>query len=55
MVWVKPLGYEVIIDVTNDVIKALNYMKIDPKAPYFGTYDEDKARISLKIKLPPIM
>ena len=24
---------------------------IDPKAPYFGTYDEAKARIELEIKL----
>ena len=24
----------------------------DPKAPYFGTYDEAKARIELEIKLP---
>ena len=50
--WVKPLGYEVNIDDTRDIIEALVNEPVDPKAPYFGTYEEAKARISLEIKLP---
>ena len=51
-IWVKPLGYEVNIDETKDIIEALINEPIDPKAIYFGTYDEEKARIELEIKLP---
>ena len=50
--WVKPLGYEVNIDETKDIIEALINEPVDPKATYFGTYDEAKARIELEIKLP---
>ena len=50
--WVKPLGYEVDIDETKDIIEALVNEPIDPKASYFRTYDEEKARIELEIKLP---
>ena len=50
--WVKPLGYEVNIDETKDIIEALINEPIDPKAPYFGTYEEAKTRIELSIKLP---
>ena len=50
--WVKPLGYEVVIDETKDIIEALVNEPVDPKAAYFGTYDEAKARIELEIKLP---
>ena len=50
--WVKPLGYEVNIDETKDIIEALINEPVDPKAAYFGTYDEAKARIKLEIKLP---
>ena len=52
IVWVKPLGYEVNIDETKDIIEELINEPIDPKVAYFGTYDEEKARIELEIKLP---
>ena len=39
-VWVKPLGYEVNIDETRDIIEALINEPIDPKVSYIGTYDE---------------
>ena len=44
-VWVKPLPYEVNIDETKDIIEAMINEPIDPKAPYFGTYEEAKTRI----------
>ena len=44
---IKPLGYEVNIDETKDIIEALVNELVDPKAAYFGTYDEAKARIEL--------
>ena len=50
--WVKPLGYEVNIDETKDIIKALLNKLVDPKVAYFGTYDEAKTRIELEINLP---
>ena len=37
--WVKPLGYEVNIDDTRDIIEALVNEPMDPKAPYFCTYE----------------
>jgi hypothetical protein len=46
--WVKPLGYEVNIDETKDIIEALVNDLFGPK----DTYDEAKARIELEIKLP---
>ena len=52
---VKPLGYEVNIDETKDVIEALINEPINPKATYFGTYKETKARIELEIKLPQVV
>ena len=52
---VKPLRYEVNIDDTKDIIKALKNEPMDPKAPYFCTYEEAKARISLEIKIPQSM
>lgn len=52
MACVKPLGYEVNIDDTIDIIEALVNEPMDPKVPYFGTYEEAKARISLEIKIP---
>lgn len=52
IVWFKPLGYEVNIDDTRDIIKALLNEPIDPKAKYFVTYEESKAKIKLEIKLP---
>ena len=51
-VWVKPLPYEVNIYKIKDTIEALINEPIDPNAPYFGTYEEAKARIELSIKLP---
>ena len=51
-VWVKPLGYEVNIDDTKDIIEALINELLNPKATYFGTYEEAKARIELEINLP---
>ena len=45
--WVKPLEYEVNIDDTKDIIKALLNEPVDPKATYFNTYDEAKVRIEL--------
>lgn len=51
-VWVKPLGYEVNIDEIKHIIEALVNEPVDPKAPYFGTYDEAKDKIELEIKLP---
>ena len=50
--WVKPLGYEVNIDETKDIIEVLINEPADPKDAYFGTYDEAKTRIELGIKLP---
>ena len=55
MAWVKLIGYEVDIDDTRDIVKALVNELVDPKAPYFGTYEEAKAMISLEIKLPQAM
>ena len=55
VVWVKPLPYEVSIDETKDIIEALVNEPIDPKAPYFGTYDEAKTWIELEIKLPQVV
>ena len=52
VVWVKPLRYEVNIDDTKDITKALLNELVYPKATYFGTFDEAKARIELEIKLP---
>ena len=52
IVWVKPLGYEVNIDETKDIIEALINEMVNPKATYFGTYKEAKARIELEIKIP---
>lgn len=52
IMWVKPLPYEVNIDEAKDIIEALVNEPIDPKVPYFRTYDEAKARIELEIKLP---
>lgn len=52
VVWVKPLNYEVNIDDTKDIIEALLNEPMDPKAIYFGTYEEAKARIEIEIKLP---
>ncbi len=45
IVWVKPLGYEVNIDKTKDVIEPLINDPINPKATYFFTYEEAKTRI----------
>lgn len=45
VVWVKPLSYEVNINDTKDMIEALLNELVDPKATYFGTVDEKKARI----------
>ena len=50
--WVKPLGYEVNINETKDIIETLVNEPVDPKSKYFGTYDEAKDRIKLEIKLP---
>ena len=55
IVWVKPLGYEVNIDETKDIIEALLNELVDPKATYFGTYGEEKERIKLEIKLPQVV
>ena len=48
----KPLGYEVNIDETKDIIEALINELVDPKASYFGIYGEAKTRIEMDIKLP---
>ena len=53
--WVKPLGYEVNIDDTKDIIEALINELVHPKEPYFGTYVEAKDRITAKIKIPKIL
>ncbi|GLJ33578.1 hypothetical protein SUGI_0675160 [Cryptomeria japonica] len=50
--WVKPLPYEINIDEARDIIEALINEPAIPNTPAFGTYDEAKARIELKIKLP---
>ena len=54
-IWVKPLGYEVNIDETKDIIEALINESINPKDAYFGTYEEAKAKIELEIKLPHVV
>ena len=51
----KTLPDEVNIDETKDIIEALINVPDDPKAPYFGTYEEAKARIELNIKLPQVV
>ena len=48
---VEPLVCEVNIDETKDIIESLVSELVYPKATYFGTYDEAKARIEL-IMLP---
>ena len=48
---VRPLGYEVNIDDTKDIIEALVNELVDLKAPYFRTYEEEKTIISLEIKI----
>ena len=53
--WVKPLEYEVNIDDTKDIIEALLNELVNPKATYFGTYDEVKARIELETKIPQVV
>lgn len=53
--WVKLLPYEVNIDETRDIIKALIDESLDTKVAYFGTYDEEKERIESKIKIPQIL
>ena len=52
VVWVNTLGYGVNIDDTMEKIEALLSEPMDPKATYFGTYDEAKDKIKLEIKLP---
>ena len=52
IVWVRTLGYEVNIDETKDIIEALINEPINPKATYFGTYEEANVIIELEIKLP---
>ena len=54
MASIKPLEYEVNIDDTKDIIEALPIKLMDPKTTYFGTYEEDKVRIELEIKLPKV-
>ena len=51
VVWFKPLSYEVNINDTKDIMKELLNEPVDPKATYFGTYDEAKEIIELEIKL----
>ena len=51
ILWVEPLGYEINIDETKDIIEALINDPENPKVAYFGTYEEAKARIELEIKL----
>ena len=52
IVWVKLFPNEVNINQTKDTIEALVNQPVDPKSPYFGTYEVAKARIELEIKLP---
>lgn len=52
---VKPLPYEVNIDETRDIIIALLNELLDTKDGHFGTYDEAKERIEVKIKIPQIL
>lgn len=42
-----PLPYELNIDEATIAIKALLAKEIDDKAPYFGTYDEAKTKITI--------
>ena len=55
VVWVKPLGYEVNIDETRDIIEELINELVNPKALYFGTYEEAKMKIELEIKIPQVV
>ena len=52
IVWLRPLSYEVNIDETKNIIEALINEPVDPKATYFGIYNEAKARIEMEMKLP---
>ena len=49
------MGYEVNIDETKDIIEALINEPINPKAAYFGTYEEAKARIELEVKFSQVV
>lgn len=53
--WAKPLGYEVKIDDTKDIIEALLNELVDPKETYFDTCEEAKTRISLEIDIPQVL
>ena len=50
VLWIKPLENEVNIDDTKDIVKALLNEFVGPKATYFGTYNEEKARIDAMYK-----
>ena len=50
--WVKPLPYEINIDEARDIIEALVNEPTIPNIPPFGTYEEEKKRIELSIKIP---
>ena len=50
--WVKPLPYEINIDDPRDIIEALVNEIANPNLPIFGTYEESKKRIELRIKIP---
>ena len=50
--WVKPLPYEINIDEARDIIEALVNEPAIPNIPPFGTYEEAKKRIELRIKIP---
>ena len=47
---VKPLGYEVNIDGTKDIIEALIDESFDPKVSYFVTYDVARLKMNWKSK-----
>ena len=47
--WVKALPYEVNIDETSIAIIALLSEEVDKDAPYFGAFEEAKARITTNL------
>ena len=48
--WLKALPYEVNIDETSTTITTLLLEEVDKNAPYFGTFDEEKARITTNLQ-----
>ena len=49
--WLKPFRYEIEVDDVSESIIALLKEEIDTKVDSFGKYEEEKARITIDIKI----